>query len=99
MEKRLGSIVSRQSKNLTKAIYKSNTRSEITYFCDVISLSTGSLHYESSLNPVYDDEGVCQFIICITRDITAQIAEKVEIEENKCYLNHYLNIIMTPLYL
>ncbi|PGZ73168.1 EAL domain-containing protein [Bacillus sp. AFS029637] len=52
-------------------------------FCDVISLSTGSLHYESSLNPVYDDEGVCQFIICITRDITAQIAEKVEIEEKQ----------------
>ncbi|CAM4276394.1 sensor domain-containing protein [Bacillus luti] len=52
-------------------------------FCDVISLSTGNLHYESSLNPVYDEEGICQFIICITRDITAQIEEKVEIEEKQ----------------
>ncbi|MGE7884355.1 sensor domain-containing protein [Bacillus sp. NPDC094077] len=52
-------------------------------FCDVISLPTGNLHYESSLNPVYDEEGVCQFIICITRDITAQIEEKVEIEEKQ----------------
>ncbi|PEC19549.1 sensor domain-containing protein [Bacillus cereus] len=52
-------------------------------FCDVISLPTGKLHYESSLNPVYDEEGVCQFIICITRDITAQIEEKAEIEEKQ----------------
>ncbi|WP_144505911.1 sensor domain-containing protein [Bacillus mycoides] len=52
-------------------------------FCDVISFPTGDLHYESSVNPVYDEEGVCQFIICITRDITAQIEEKAEIEEEQ----------------
>ncbi|WP_242215344.1 EAL domain-containing protein [Bacillus cereus group sp. BfR-BA-01383] len=52
-------------------------------FCDVISLPTGKLHYESSLNPVYDEEGVCQFIVCITRDITAQIEEKAEIEKKQ----------------
>lgn len=52
-------------------------------FCDVISFPTGNLHYESSVNPVYDEEGVCQFIICITRDITAQIEEKAEIEEKQ----------------
>ncbi|MFE6587354.1 PAS domain-containing protein, partial [Bacillus mobilis] len=52
-------------------------------FCDVVSLPTGNLHYESSLNPVFDEEGVCQFIICITRDITAQIEEKIEIEEKQ----------------
>ncbi|RWS41283.1 EAL domain-containing protein [Bacillus mycoides] len=52
-------------------------------FCDVISLPTGKLHYESSLNPVYDEEGVCQFIICITRDITAQVEEKAEIEKKQ----------------
>lgn len=52
-------------------------------FCDVISLPTGNLHYESSLNPVYDEEGLCQFIICITRDITAQIEEKAEVEEKQ----------------
>ncbi|MES5895908.1 EAL domain-containing protein [Bacillus cereus group sp. RP43] len=52
-------------------------------FCDVISFPTGDLHYESSVNPVYDEEGVCQFIICITRDITAQIEEKAEIEEKQ----------------
>ncbi|PFD38446.1 GGDEF domain-containing protein [Bacillus cereus] len=52
-------------------------------FCDVISLPTGDIHYESSLNPVYDVEGICQFIICITRDITAQVEEKVEIEEKQ----------------
>ncbi|PGK34418.1 GGDEF domain-containing protein [Bacillus anthracis] len=52
-------------------------------FCDVVSLLKGEIHYESSLNPVFDEEGVCQFIICITRDITAQIVEKEEIEEKK----------------
>ncbi|MEB5654769.1 EAL domain-containing protein [Bacillus sp. WOD8 KX774193] len=52
-------------------------------FCDVVSLPKGELHYESSLNPVFDEEGVCQFIICITRDITAQIEEKMEIEEKQ----------------
>lgn len=52
-------------------------------FCDVVSLAKGELHYESSLNPVFDEEGVCQFIICITRDITAQIEEKMEIEEKQ----------------
>ncbi|TKI98938.1 EAL domain-containing protein, partial [Bacillus wiedmannii] len=52
-------------------------------FCDVVSLPKGELHYESSLNPVFDEEGVCQFIICITRDITAQIEEKAEIEEKQ----------------
>ncbi|HDR4411940.1 EAL domain-containing protein [Bacillus anthracis] len=52
-------------------------------FCDVVSLPKGELHYESSLNPVFDEEGVCQFIICITRDITAQIEEKMEIGEKQ----------------
>ena len=52
-------------------------------FCDVVSLPKGELYYESSLNPVFDEEGVCQFIICITRDITAQIEEKMEIEEKQ----------------
>ncbi|EEL47428.1 Sensory box/GGDEF [Bacillus cereus Rock3-42] len=52
-------------------------------FCDVVSLPKGEIHYESSLNPVFDEEGVCQFIICITRDITAQIEEKMEIEEKQ----------------
>ncbi|KAB7635864.1 GGDEF domain-containing phosphodiesterase [Bacillus sp. B3-WWTP-C-10-D-3] len=52
-------------------------------FCDVVSLPKGEIHYESSLNPVFDEEGVCQFIICITRDITAQIEEKIEIEEKQ----------------
>ncbi|MBG9838574.1 MULTISPECIES: GGDEF domain-containing phosphodiesterase [Bacillus cereus group] len=52
-------------------------------FCDVVSLPKGELHYESSINPVFDEEGVCQFIICITRDITAQIEEKIEIEEKQ----------------
>lgn len=45
-------------------------------FCDVISLPTGDIHYESSLNPVCDVNGTCQFIICITRDITAQVKKK-----------------------
>ncbi|MBJ8107578.1 MULTISPECIES: sensor domain-containing protein [Bacillus cereus group] len=52
-------------------------------FCDVISLPTGNIHYESLLNPVCDVNGICQFIICITRDITAQVKEKVEIEEKQ----------------
>ncbi|WP_002204545.1 sensor domain-containing protein [Bacillus cereus] len=52
-------------------------------FCDVISLPTGDIHYESSLNPVCDVNGTCQFIICITRDITAQVKKKVEIEEKQ----------------
>ncbi|CUB14819.1 Cyclic di-GMP phosphodiesterase Gmr [Bacillus cereus] len=52
-------------------------------FCDVVNLPKGELHYESSLNPVFDEEGACQFIICITRDITAQIVEKIEIEEKQ----------------
>ncbi|MFC9449939.1 EAL domain-containing protein [Bacillus cereus] len=52
-------------------------------FCDVVSLPKGEIHYESSLNPVYDEEGICQFVICITRDITAQIEEKTEIEEKQ----------------
>ena len=56
--------------NIASAICKSSERSESTYLCDVVSLPTGNLHYESSLNPVFDEEGVCQFIICITRDIT-----------------------------
>ncbi|MGH0543465.1 sensor domain-containing protein [Bacillus cereus] len=52
-------------------------------FCDVVSLPKGEIHYESSLNPVFDEEGVCQFIICITRNITPQIEEKIEIEEKQ----------------
>ena len=52
-------------------------------FCDVISLPTGDIHYESSLNPVCDVNGTCQFIICITRDITAQVKKKAEIEEKQ----------------
>ncbi|MFK4293124.1 diguanylate cyclase (GGDEF)-like protein/PAS domain S-box-containing protein [Bacillus sp. RC240] len=52
-------------------------------FCDVISLPTGDIHYESLLNPVCDVNGTCQFIICITRDITAQVKKKVEIEEKQ----------------
>ena len=34
-------------------------------FCDVVSLPTGNLHYESSLNPVFDEEGVCQFLFVL----------------------------------
>ncbi|PFW02590.1 sensor domain-containing protein [Bacillus cereus] len=52
-------------------------------FCDVVNLPKGEIHYESSLNPVCDKEGICQFVICITRDITAQIEEKTEIEEKQ----------------
>ena len=52
-------------------------------FCDVVKLQKGEIHYESSLNPVCDEEGICQFVICITRDITAQIEEKTEIEEKQ----------------
>ncbi|MDR2992787.1 MAG: EAL domain-containing protein [Bacillus cereus] len=52
-------------------------------FCDVVSLPKGEIHYESSLNPVYDEEGICQFVISITRDITAQIEEKIEVEEKQ----------------
>ncbi|MFD6510776.1 MULTISPECIES: EAL domain-containing protein [unclassified Bacillus (in: firmicutes)] len=52
-------------------------------FCDVISLPAGDIHYESSLNPVCDVNGTCQFIICITRDITAQVKKKAEIEEKQ----------------
>ncbi|EOO25396.1 diguanylate cyclase (GGDEF) domain-containing protein [Bacillus cereus VD133] len=52
-------------------------------FCDVVNLPKGEIHYESSLNPVCDEEGICQFVICITRDITAQIEEKTEIEEKQ----------------
>ncbi|KEK23370.1 sensor domain-containing protein [Bacillus gaemokensis] len=53
-------------------------------FCDVVTLPTGeTLHYESSLNPICDANDICQFIICITRDITAQIHEKGEIEEKQ----------------
>ncbi|ANP79773.1 diguanylate cyclase [Bacillus sp. B25(2016b)] len=52
-------------------------------FCDVVNLPKGEIHYESSLNPVCDEEGICQFISCITRDITAQIEEKTEIEEKQ----------------
>ncbi|MBS9804922.1 sensor domain-containing protein [Bacillus cereus] len=52
-------------------------------FCDVVSLPKGEIHYESSLNPVYDEEGICQFVISITRDITAQVEEKIEIEEKQ----------------
>ncbi len=46
-------------------------------------LPKDEIHYESSLNPVCDEEGICQFVICITRDITAQIEEKTEIEEKQ----------------
>ncbi|WP_433775508.1 sensor domain-containing protein [Bacillus wiedmannii] len=66
-------------KQYTKVIKEARSHT----FCDVISLPTGKLHYESSLNPVYDEEGVCQFIICITRDITAQVEEKAEIEKKQ----------------
>ncbi len=52
-------------------------------FCDVVNLPKGEIHYESSLNPVCDEEGICQFVICITRDITAQIEEKTKIEEKQ----------------
>ena len=66
------SITGRYGGNIASAICKSSER-----------LPKGELHYESSLNPVFDEEGVCQFIICITRDITAQIEEKMEIEEKQ----------------
>ena len=83
MENFCRSITGRYGGNIASAICKSSERSESTYLCDVVSLPTGNLHYESSLNPVFDEEGVCQFIICITRDITAQIEEKMEIEEKQ----------------
>ena len=99
MENLCRSITKRYSGDIAKAICKSSERSESTHLCDVVNLPKGEIHYESSLNPVCDEEGICQFVICITRDITAQIEEKTEIEENKCYLSRYWNIIMTQLYL
>ncbi|PND17469.1 hypothetical protein CW304_03355 [Bacillus sp. UFRGS-B20] len=51
-------------------------------FCDVVNLPKGEIHYESStLTSFCDEEGICHLFICITRDITAQIEEKTEIEE------------------
>ncbi|KFN01911.1 GGDEF domain-containing protein [Bacillus clarus] len=53
-------------------------------FRDVITLPTDEiLYYESSLNPIYDTDHICQFIICITRDITAQVEERNEIEHKQ----------------
>ncbi|MFC8057931.1 EAL domain-containing protein [Bacillus cereus] len=72
-----------KAKILQKQYTKAVKEARAYTFRDVISLATGNLHYESSLNPVFDEEGVCQFIICITRDITAQIEEKIEIEEKQ----------------
>lgn len=53
-------------------------------FRDSITLSTYEiLHYESSLNPIFNDNGVCEYIVCITRDITSQVHEKMEIQERQ----------------
>lgn len=53
-------------------------------FRDSITLPTHEiLHYESSLNPIFNDNGVCEYIICITRDITSQVHGKMEIQERQ----------------
>ncbi|MGG2093824.1 EAL domain-containing protein [Bacillus sp. S13(2024)] len=53
-------------------------------FRDYVTLHTGEIsHYESSLNPICSADGTCQYIICITRNITTQIQEKAEIQEKK----------------
>ena len=99
MENLCRSITKRYSGILQRQYAKVVREAKAHTFCDVVNLPKGEIHYESSLNPVCDEEGICQFVICITRDITAQIEEKTEIEENKCYLSRYWNIIMTQLYL
>ncbi|HDR7792812.1 TPA: EAL domain-containing protein [Bacillus luti] len=82
--KTFAEVLSTEKANILQRQYTKVIREARAHtFCDVISLPTGNLHYESSLNPVYDEEGVCQFIICITRDITAQVEEKAEIEEKQ----------------
>ncbi|PHA01166.1 GGDEF domain-containing protein [Bacillus pseudomycoides] len=53
-------------------------------FRDYVTLDTGEiLHYESSLNPICSTDGTCRYIICITRNITAQVQEKMEIQEKQ----------------
>ena len=53
-------------------------------FCDTVKVLNGKiLYYESSLNPIYSEENVCEYIVCVTRDITSQIHEKMELEQKK----------------
>ncbi|MGG2016813.1 EAL domain-containing protein [Bacillus sp. S10(2024)] len=53
-------------------------------FRDYMTLDTGEiLHYESLLNPICSINGICKYIICITRNITAQMQEKTEMQEKQ----------------
>ena len=74
------SITKRYSGDIARQYAKVVREAKAHTFCDVVNLPKGEIHYESSLNPVCDEEGICQFVICITRDITAQIEEKTKIE-------------------
>lgn len=57
---------------------------EAVTFRDSITLPKQEvLHYESSLNPIFNEYGACEYIVCITRDITAQVHEKIEIQERQ----------------
>lgn len=53
-------------------------------FRDYMTLDTGEiLHYESLLNPVCCNNGICKYIICITRNITAHVQEKTEMQDKQ----------------
>lgn len=41
------------------------------------------MHYESSLNPIFNENDLCEYIVCITHDITSQVHEKMEIQERQ----------------
>ncbi|MFD0769861.1 EAL domain-containing protein [Bacillus sp. CGMCC 1.60114] len=64
---------------------------KVSTFRDSMILDTGEIsHYESLLYPICSIDGICQYIICITRNITAQLQEKTEMQEKKMFFQSLL---------
>lgn len=52
-------------------------------FQDTIVIDDEELIGESILTPVLDNEGKCQYVVCVTRDITEKVREKLILIESQ----------------
>ncbi|MBM7704675.1 EAL and GGDEF domain-containing protein [Metabacillus iocasae] len=74
------------------------TKKRKVIFQDEVILKDGQkINGESVLTPIIDEEGVCRFIVCITRDVTTVVDEKNRLIESqqryKSLVDHNLDAV------
>ncbi|WP_239454205.1 putative bifunctional diguanylate cyclase/phosphodiesterase [Bacillus suaedaesalsae] len=52
-------------------------------FQDFVTINEEQIYGESILTPIFDENGQCQFVVSVTRDITDKVIEKLRLSESE----------------